>query len=72
MDAKVEYQMVYLPHPWDEKLRAKGVNAWCIVRKVKIAGDTWPLSEPVALFNLDSEAERFMLGGGKVLPPEQR
>lgn len=57
----MEYCMHFMPHPWDAKARKNGVHAWCLVREVKVEGDTRPLSEPVAMFNLDSEAERFML-----------
>lgn len=58
MNATVTYKVSYEPHPWDEKLRAKGVQAWCLVQV--ITPEMGPKTfTPVALFNWDSDAERF-------------
>jgi hypothetical protein len=51
--------MEYIPHPWNEKSRKKGIEAWCLVKRVK--PEHGPvLAEPVAIFNYNSEAEIFM------------
>ena len=59
MNATITYRMEYLPHPWNEKRRSRGTRAWCLVKVVTPA--VGPKSaEPVAIFDWDSEAERFM------------
>lgn len=58
MTAKIAYRMVYLPHPFDGTQRQRGVEAWCLVKvtRPEFGRET---QEPVAIFNLDSEAETF-------------
>jgi hypothetical protein len=59
MNAKITYRVGSQPHPWDEKARAKGVTAMCLIKV--ITADFGPMrEEPVAIFNWDSEAEMFM------------
>lgn len=58
MNATVTYQLQFIPHPWNEKSRKEGVSAWCLVRVM--TPELGPRKEePVAIFNLDSEAELF-------------
>lgn len=58
MRATISYALRNIPHPWNDKQRANGVKAWCLVKVVKpeLGNETW---ETVAIFNLDSEAETF-------------
>ncbi len=58
MNATISYAMEFIPHPWDSEQRKRGVQAWCLVKTVKpeVGEKTW---EPVAIFNLDSEANTF-------------
>lgn len=58
MNARVTYEMHYLPHPWDEKLRKDGAKAWilCEVVVPEAGPETF---NPVAIFNYDSEGARF-------------
>lgn len=59
MKATITYRVEWHPHPWDAKQRARGVNAWCLV--MVTTPEVGPKTvEPVAIFNFDSEAERFM------------
>lgn len=58
MKSQIKYVMEYLPHPWDEKMRAKGEKIWCLVEV--IVPEVGPkTSNPVAIFNYGSDAERF-------------
>ena len=58
MNATISYRMEHIPHPFDDKQRAAGVYAWCLVKWVTPElGES--ACEPVALFNLDSEAVMF-------------
>lgn len=59
MNATITYRIGSEPHPWDEKRRAQGVVAYCLIKV--ITPDFGPKrEEPVAIFNWDSEAEMFM------------
>jgi hypothetical protein len=59
VNAKVTYKMQYVPHPFDVKQRAEGVRAWTLFEvTTPPAGPSTAV--PIALFNFDSEAERFM------------
>ena len=58
MTATVTYKMEFLPHPWNEKSRADGMKAWCLV-KIVTPEHGARTSETVAIFNWDSEAETF-------------
>ena len=54
MKAKVSYKVANIRHPWSKFEQ----NAWCLVKVTKPEfGDTD--QEPIAVFNLDSEAEQF-------------
>ena len=58
MKARIFYKMEYLPDPWNETRRKQGNTAWCLVKiTVPEFGDRQ--HEPVAMFNLNSEAEMF-------------
>jgi len=58
VNATITYEMVFVPHPWDCVLRAQGVRAWCLFKIVK--PEVGPKTqEPVAIFNMDSEAMTF-------------
>ena len=58
MKATITYEMRYEPHPWNDGLAKQGVRAWCLVKVTRPA--IGPMSsEPVALFDRDSEAEVF-------------
>jgi hypothetical protein len=56
--AAITYSVENLPHPFDEKQRAQGIHAWCIVKNVQPAMGI-ATAEPVAYFNFDSEAKTF-------------
>jgi hypothetical protein len=58
VNAKVTYVLRFEPHPWNPDLRAKGIEAWCLVRRIE--PEYGPMStEAVAIFNFDSAAEVF-------------
>ncbi len=59
--ARIVYRMAYIPHPWDDKRRADGVNMWCLVREVYDESVSfWVIdAKPIAMFNFDSDAEIF-------------
>lgn len=59
MNAKVTYEMSNQPHPWSEEKRKAGIKAWCLCRVTKTESGHRIGWEPVAIFNLDSEAETF-------------
>lgn len=58
MKAKISYKMDRRQHPWNDGLRAKGMDVWCLV-KVVVPEYGEPTEEPVAVFSLDSEAMLF-------------
>ncbi len=59
MKATITYRVSYEPHPYDKKQRAQGVRAWALVRVT--TPEAGPRTEDVvAIFNFDTEAERFM------------
>lgn len=73
MMAKIQYRVVNIHHPWDEKLASKGITAWCLVREIVQADAEHRVLDfkPIALFNLDSDAEtfqRWLCDGGQVEP----
>lgn len=58
MKATVTYRVGFIPYPFDEKRRKAGDEIWALIKVVtpemgKIT------EEPVAVFNLDSEARTF-------------
>ncbi len=64
MKTTTRYVMRNIPHPWDAARMDGGVMAWCICRETIV--ESWPDRRPVdvvpvAIFNLDSEAENFQL-----------
>lgn len=58
MNARVHYKFEYQPHPFNQELRAKGVEAWCLVQIITPEVGP-PTYDVIAIFNLNSEAERF-------------
>lgn len=34
MNAKITYRMSFEAHPWNEKSRAAGMQAWCLVKVI--------------------------------------
>ena len=69
MNAVLGYKFVYIPHPWDEAKRKKGVEVWCLIKEFRPEKKAGPFSvsqTPIALFNFDSEAlqlQRFVYDG---------
>lgn len=63
MNARIVYKMKNIPYPWDNARRAQGVKVWALCRVVvpEFGPSTGSDFEPIGLFNIDSEAERFML-----------
>lgn len=59
MNAIITYRLSKELHPYSERQRAEGVRAWVLMKIVTpmIGNRT---EEPIAIFNLDSEAETFM------------
>jgi hypothetical protein len=59
MNARIRYRMSELPHPFNPKLAAQGITAWCLVEVVEpeIGSRTEGV---VAIFDLDSRAMTFM------------
>lgn len=62
MNAKITYRIGNIPHPWNDNHRANGMMAWCLIKVIKpeVGSISLIKEEPVAIFNLDSEAELFM------------
>jgi hypothetical protein len=58
MKAKITYRMARIVHPWDANRRKEMEEAWCLMKTVTPEYGN-PTEEPVALFNLDSEAITF-------------
>lgn len=58
--ATIRYTLSYDPHPWDDKRREKGVEAWCLVRLMSDENGIVFDRKVVAMFNLDSDAELLM------------
>lgn len=53
MNAKITYKVRFIKHPW-----SGGTDAWCLAKEtIPKLGE--PFSEPVAVFNFDSEARLF-------------
>ncbi len=59
MKAKITYRVGSLPHPFDSDQRAKGIEAWCLIKMV-VPSLGRKTEEPVAIFNFDGEARTFM------------
>jgi hypothetical protein len=58
MNAKILYRIEKMLHPWSHAGHERGMECWCIVKVTKPEyGNV--VVEPVAMFNLDSEAETF-------------
>lgn len=58
MQAIISYKIDNILHPWNKERRQSGGTAWCLVKVTKPEyGQT--IEEPVAIFNLDSEAQTF-------------
>ena len=58
MKARIFYRMEQLPDPWNAERRMGGNEVWCLVKVTEPEyGDT--ITQPVAAFNLDSEALMF-------------
>lgn len=57
MHAEIRYAMQYRCHPWDPD--KKHVELWCLMEQVVIDGAV-ARETPIAIFNFDSEAIRFM------------
>lgn len=58
MKATITYRVGRIPHPYDDKRAAKGEYAWCLIKVITpVMGEV--TEEPVAMFNLDSEARTF-------------
>lgn len=70
MKATITYKVDRVPHPWDKERRSTGEEAWCLV-KVTTPEFGRVTEEPVAMFNVDSEAKMFQgyihASGGKEL-----
>lgn len=58
MKATITYGVEFIPHPWNDKQREQGVKAWCIVEYMTPEQGPRTVT-PVAIFDLDSAAERF-------------
>ena len=59
MDAEIVYEVSQVPHPFSDARRKAGVTAFCLLKVTRpIVGDEH--REPVAIFNLDSEADEFV------------
>jgi hypothetical protein len=58
MKATITYKIDKVPYPWNEDRRRAGETAWCLVKVTKPEYGRTD-EEPVALFNLDSEAKIF-------------
>lgn len=59
MNAKITYEMRRVPHPFDKKMRDNNIEAWCLFEVITPAAGPRIYGEPIAIFNLDSQAERF-------------
>lgn len=59
MKVDLVYVLANIPHPWDEQQRKDGVKAWCLCRTMRTALREYTNYEPLAMFNLDSEARIF-------------
>jgi hypothetical protein len=58
MKATITYRVGRIPNPWNKERRAAGEETWCLIKvTTPDYGDI--LEDPVALFNLDSEAVAF-------------
>lgn len=58
MMAKITYKVASIPHPWKSEMKQGCVNCWCLI-KVTTPQHGSVTEEPVAIFNLDSEALTF-------------
>ena len=58
MKATITYKVDNVLYPWDEKRRQSGETVWCLV-KVITPEYGRVIEDPVAIFNLDSEAKTF-------------
>lgn len=58
MKATITYRMGEIPHPWDDKRATKGERVWCLIKVITpVMGAV--LEQPVAIFDLGSEARMF-------------
>lgn len=58
MKAEIRYGIREMLHPWNEKSRKEGMKIMCLV-KITYPQVGYETLEPVAIFNLDSEAIAF-------------
>ena len=58
MDATIKYRIERILHPWSHVGQQREMYCWCIVKYIEPEHGN-PIVEPVAMFNLDSEAETF-------------
>lgn len=58
MKATITYKLGRILHPWDARQYNKDVYVWCLI-KVTTPEHGRRDEEPVAIFNLDSEARLF-------------
>lgn len=70
MKTSIHYRMVYTSELLSDDLRKSGANAWHIYQVIVDDDNDLVISrQPVAIFNMDSEAltfQRFLIGGGTV------
>jgi hypothetical protein len=57
MNARISYKLARCPHPWNAALRDQ-VDIWCLIKVITPEYGSIT-EEPVAIFNLDSEALLF-------------
>lgn len=60
MNAQITYRMAFIPDPWDVEQRKRGVKMWCLLEVTTPELGLSKTERPVACFNLDSDATRFM------------
>ena len=58
MKATITYKVANIEYPWNSERRGNGEKAWCLI-KVTTPELGRVLEEPVAMFNVDSEATMF-------------
>ncbi len=59
MNAKITYRLGRIPHPFNKEKRGQGMEAMCLIKVTTYDLGTFPEEMPVAIFDLDSEADRF-------------
>jgi len=59
-NAEVFYEIAFGPHPWWDKKKGTRPEAWILWRSTRVPGGLEKRSEPIAIFNFDSDARLFM------------